>query len=381
MRAAASSRRRTDRPTGAALRAGGAAAGIASIESKPSIIAQPLSSAYPFGAAPAFTRGMRSYALAVLLLTFGAPSCAKRAVPDASAVPVLWREPTATGPSAGRPMPPFRLVEEDRAGDSPKFSVVDGRGARWHVKLGPEAQAETAAVRLLEAVGYFTEPTYFLSRSRIEGIDALTRGRHLVLADGTIAGARFEARPDGIERGATWDWASNPFVGTEALDGLKVLMVLINNYDARTANNRILVTPNAAGLREARYVVTDLGASFGRYGGLGGHRSKNDVKGYRASAFIERVEDGRVHFAYRTRPEGWGLTLFLFNPFYTAGELKKQRDMSEVSVEGARWIGARLARLPDTALAAAFESAGYAAESVAALVGVVRARIQALRRL
>jgi hypothetical protein len=158
-------------------------------------------------------------------------------------------------------------------------------------------------------------------------------------------------------------------------------MVLINNYDARTANNRVLLTRDAAGIVEARYVVTDLGASFGQYGGLGGTRTKSDLLGYRASAFIERVRDGRVHFAYRTRPEGWGVALFVLDPLYTRGELKKQRDLGSVPLASARWIGQRLAAFPDPTWDGAFEAAGYDAADVSAFAEVLRARIAALNAL
>ena len=53
-------------------------------------------------------------------------------------------------------------------------------------------------------------------------------------------------------------------VGTRELDGLKVLMVLLANYDTRLENNRVLHQKHPeTGEMEARYVVTDIGATLG----------------------------------------------------------------------------------------------------------------------
>jgi len=44
---------------------------------------------------------------------------------------------------------------------------------------------------------------------------------------------RFEPRRDNVERGKRWDWSKNPFKGTRELNGLKVMMVLLNNWNLR----------------------------------------------------------------------------------------------------------------------------------------------------
>jgi hypothetical protein len=161
------------------------------------------------------------------------------------------------------------------------------------------------------------------------------------------------------------------------LDGLRVVMVLINNYDARRANNEVVI---AGG--EARYVVSDLGASFGSYGGLGGgRRSKGDAEAFRRSRFIDRVANGRVRFAYRTRPEGWGLSMSVLYPFYTAGELKKQRDLRDVPSGSVRWIARRLAALDGQSIRHWFEEAGYEAGAAARFAASLRQRIDALAAL
>jgi hypothetical protein len=157
-------------------------------------------------------------------------------------------------------------------------------------------------------------------------------------------------------------------------------MVLINNYDARTDNNHILEV-QVGGRAERRYVVTDLGASFGRVGGMGGRRSKNDVDDYRTSPFIASIQNGHVRFAYRTRPEGWAVPLTLFNPFYVAGERRKERDMMQVPLPAARWLAERLQRLPPTALHSAFEEAGYSSGTATEFVATLKDRITQLSKL
>lgn len=118
-----------------------------------------------------------------------------------------------------------------------------------------------------------------------------------------VRGARFEPRRQNVKRGDTWDWNKNPFEGTRELDGLKVLMILLNNYDARAANNRVFHLNDPRYGSEAQHVVTDLGATLGRSGGLGGKRSKNNLKDFLSTRFVSGVEkDGSVEFDYDTRP-------------------------------------------------------------------------------
>jgi hypothetical protein len=88
-------------------------------------------------------------------------------------------------------------------------------------------------------------------------------------------------------------------------------------------------------------------------------------------AFIERVERGQVYFAHRTRPERWAKSLFVLNPIYTSGELKKERDLAHVPVPAARWLGHRLAAVPPPTLREAFDDAGYTQENAIGVVSVL----------
>jgi len=306
----------------------------------------------------------------------------------AAAVPVLWRDPGDVssrdlfhGPGSPRlaPAEPFTFVEEDKGGESPKFDVRDARGVVWRVKLGPEAQAETVATRLVWAVGYFAEEAYYLERARVRNLPRLSRGREYVTGRDTVRGARFEPRRRNLVRGDTWDWDKNPFAGRRELDGLKVLMILLNNYDARAANNRVFHTRGPR--REARYYVSDLGATLGRAGGLGGKRSKNNLKDYLSTEFVRGVEDdGSVEFDFDTRPSGLGAFSIFYPPYYR-GQVKKEKAMRKITVAHARWIGSLLSQLTDAQLRDAFRAADYDDATADGYVRALRQRIEQLTRL
>jgi hypothetical protein len=308
----------------------------------------------------------------------------------ASARAVLWHDPGNVssrnllyGPGSRElaPVAPFRFIKESKKGESPKFDVKDARGVVWTVKLGPEAQSETVATRLVWAVGYFAEEAYYFDEVRIADLPKLSRGRDYVLSDGTVVGARFEPERDYLTEGPSWGWEENPFRGTRHLSGLKVLMILLNNYDTAKANNKIFYTPASRGSRyEARYYVTDLGATLGRSGGFGGKRSKNDLADFNSTRFVVGVDDEVVKFDYDTRPTKLGHFSLVYLPYYM-GEVKKEKAMRGIPVEHARWIGSLLSQLTDDQLRDAFRAAQYNEETKEGYVESLRERINQLTRL
>jgi hypothetical protein len=308
---------------------------------------------------------------------------------DTSGAHILWRDPGDVasrdlhhGPGSPEmtPQPPFTFIEEVKSGESPKFKVRDARDVKWNVKLGPEAQSETVATRLVWAVGYFVEESYYFERVTVEKMQRLSRGREHVMGN-IVRGARFEPRRENVEEGPEWSWRDSPFEGSREMSGLKVLMILLNNFDARKGNNHILYT-DAEGGREARYVVTDLGATLGRAGGFGGKRVKNDLEAFLSTKFVRGVdeEDGVVEFDYDTRPRGFG-HLSVLHPVYYRGEVKKEKAMRGIPVEHARWIGSLLAQLTDEQLRDAFRAAAYDEAATEGYVKALRERIGQLTRL
>jgi hypothetical protein len=333
---------------------------------------------------------------AVLLLaafSFCWPQSAdsQKANDEQEATPIIWRDPgdIATrdlryGPGAPHlaPIAPFTFIKEDKDGESPKFDVKDARGVKWSVKLGEEAQAETVATRLVWSVGYFAEEAYYFEKVHILRLPKLSRGREFVSPCGMVMGARFEPRREHIKRGASWDWDKNPFQDTRELNGLKILMILLNNYDARKENNRVLhVKDSVSGSTEAQHTVTDLGATLGRAGGLGGKRSKNNLEDFLSTRFVMGVEDdGSVEFDYDTRPTKLGALSILYPPYYR-GQVKKEKSMRRIPVEHASWVGSLLSQLTDEQLHDAFRAAGYNRTVTSGYINALRERISQLTRL
>ena len=144
---------------------------------------------------------------------------------------MIWREPADIATrdlflgSGGETLKPdlssVTLIKEEKGGWSKKYRVRDGSGHEWVAKVGEEAQPETAAVRLMWGVGFFTDIDYLVPRVRIQGLDK------------TLENVRFGARPKEIKRVDSWQWSNNPFVGKRELQGLKVMMAMLNNWDTQ----------------------------------------------------------------------------------------------------------------------------------------------------
>src|SRR5262245_11737942 len=179
---------------------------------------------------------------------------------------VLWAEPGdpstfdfqyGAGGIKRQPQPPFRFVSEDLSGTSPKVNVKDGRGVSWNVKWGDEAHASIFCTRLISACGYYAEPEYFLPHGRIEGAHGLTRAGSRISRNGSFENARFQLRTDSPKfmDGRNWEWDKNPFLGTRELQGLKILMLLVSNWDTKKSNLAIFEDESAD---EPRYLYVNV---------------------------------------------------------------------------------------------------------------------------
>ena len=302
---------------------------------------------------------------------------------------IIWRNPgdistrdLRYGPGSPEmaPVAPFTFVEEVKSGESPKFEVRDARGDEWTVKLGPEAQAETVSTRLVWAIGYFAEEAYYFDDVRIDRLPRLSRGQEYVSGD-MVRGARFEPNRPDMKKGSTWSWQKNPFENTRELSGLKILMILLNNFDAHSGNNRVIYVDGPSGA-EARYYATDLGATLGRAGGLGGTRTKNDLEDFLSTKFVRGVDarDAVVEFDYDTRPRGLG-HLSVLHPVYYRHEVNKEKAMRGIPIAHARWVGSLLNQLSDEQLRDAFRAASYSDDVREGYVAALRQRITQLTTL
>ena len=281
----------------------------------------------------------------------------KKVVPRG--VPVLWTAPVNIGSRnlylgpGGAAMRPNLLkitfLEEETGGYSgTKYRIRDASGREWVAKIGKEAQSETAAVRLLWAAGYETEINYLVPRLTIPG-------------KGTFEEVRLEARPKSAKRLGEWNWEQNPFVGRREFQGLKVMMLLLENWDIKDSNNEVI---QIRGTNKQGYVISDLGATFGKTGGLPLlwtiTRSRNNPEDYEKAKFIEGVEGNIVNFRYSGKKKG------IFD---------------NITVTQARWLGGWLSRLSRTQISDAFRAANYNGEEVGILTDAVLDRIEQLRTL
>jgi hypothetical protein len=308
-------------------------------------------------------RANKLWAIALLVLVFFLLSIdvgsakPKKQLPKG--IPILWQRPADIsardlylGPGGVAMRPDLRrltFLKEEKGGYSKKFRVRDASGREWVAKIGKEAQAETAAVRLLWGLGYVTEINYLIPQVTIPG-------------KGTFQNVRFEARPDGWKRLDEWNWNKNPFVGTGEFQGLKILMALINNWDLKDSNNKIVYIDN--GDKELQYIISDLGATFGHASTTPLFwrftRSRNSPTNYAKAEFLEKVKGDRVVLHYGGKNRG------LFK---------------NITVQDAEWTASLLAQLSDRQIRDAFRAANYTPAQINLLAQTVRARSNELLNL
>jgi hypothetical protein len=283
--------------------------------------------------------------------------------------PVFWQEPAdissrnlLLGPGGEEMKPDLKQViweETLPEGYSVKWRVRDASGKKWVVKVGNEAQPETVAARLVWAAGYPTEINYLVPCVKV--VNAPKPRKEVKKCEGGgYANVRFEARPDNHKRLEEWSWDKNPFAGTKEFAGFVVLMGMLNNWDLKDSNNKIVYVPaEGGGEGELRYIVSDLGATFGKTGNFITH-SRNEPEKYVKTEFLDKVEGERVRFNYNG---------------------KKGSLFDNITVEQATWIGEILGRLSEEQVKDAFRAANYSPQEVEALAQEVLGRINSLRRL
>lgn len=299
--------------------------------------------------------------------------------PIQKGTPVLWRDPGAVeqldfiGGPGGRqhaPKAPFTFIEENLSGSNPKVRVSDANGVTWAVKFGSEVSAETFATRMLWATGYFVEPNFYVASGRIQGATGLKRARQAISEDGSFTNARFELpRPKGVREldgQDSWGWLTNPFVGKKELNGLKVMVMLVSNWDnkdvrdlKRGSNTVIFQTPTTAGL-EDRYFISDWGGAMGKTGGYL-TREKWDCRGFRDQTpkFVKGVQGDLVQFSY-------------------AGQ-HTQDFMEGIRVNDVRWLLQYLGRITDNQIRLGLEASGATPDEIACFTQSLRDRINQLK--
>lgn len=289
----------------------------------------------------------------------------------------LWHDPgaverldLASGPGgrSGAPKPPFRFIVKDASGTSPKVRVRDARGWQWTVKWGQEVKAETFASRLAWAAGYHVEPVYYVRRGRILRTRDLGRADRYIDEQGYFRDARFELIDPSKKYLQTqgWTWEKNPFSGTPQLNGLKILMMLTSNWDNKDARERegntAIVRQRSAGGSRTLFLVTDWGASMGKWGNFF-TREKWDCDGYakQTRSFVKEVDDGEVKFGFSGKHDG---------------EFK-----DEIGVRDVRWIMRYLGRVRDWQIRSALRASGASRHEEQCFARALRQRLNQLRQV
>jgi hypothetical protein len=143
------------------------------------------------------------------------------------------------------------------------------------------------------------------------------------------------------------------------MKGLMMMMAFINNWDLKSTNNHVIRGGNGP----ERYIVGDLGATFGKTGSnslpifwrIG--RSRNDPKGYAKTKLVSGVSDYKVRVVYHG---------------------KNRSRMHDFTKEDARWLADLLMQLSDDQIRDMFRAANYSAGDIHTLTKAVKDRIQQL---
>ena len=316
---------------------------------------------------------IRTCRLTVVALLLSVLSC------SGSDEGILWQAPGAitlndwiwgAGGEAKAPQPPFEFSDEDPKGTNPKIRVLDAKGDRWIVKFGGEIHGEIFASRFLHALGYVTEPSYYVASGSLSGVHDLKRAKPFISRDGAFRFARFKLQ--GSKRvsrvlGLEWSWTENPFVGSRELNGLKILMMLMSNWDGKDsrdgpgANTEVYSKFSGDGYH-LYYAFTDWGATLGNWGGFF-TRDKWNPEGYERQTkhFVSRIAGERIEWGYRGK----------HGPDITSG----------ISLEDVRWLMTYLSPVTDEELRAGLRASGATEAQIGVYSRALRGRIAQLQRL
>ncbi len=275
----------------------------------------------------------------------------------------LWHEPTLS--NVPPPKPPYTFLREDPSGTQPKLFLRDAGGATWNVKFGFEVHNESFCWRILEACGYFAEPSFYVAEGQINGYRPLRRATPSIQPDGRFTAGRFQFRDPNLKflKNRNWRWDRPPFAGTKELSGLKILIMLFSNWDNK--DGRVgRGGPNTGefeihGKRLAAF--TDWGSGMGRWGSKAGTDSNWNCADFTAQTaeFVKGVDHGHVVFGW----EG------VINDGFKTG----------IPPSHVAWLMNYLGRIGDEQLRADLRAAGGNDTEVDCFGKALRARIEQLR--
>jgi hypothetical protein len=298
---------------------------------------------------------------------------------------ILWSDPgdvskldfvNGVGGPEGVPEPPFQFLGEDLGGTTPKVKVKDSKGREWSVKFGAEAKPSVFSTRLLWACGYTVETEYFVQNGTIAGAHGLKRAKGEIQGDGSFNGARFQLRSSSPKflTGFNWTWTSNPFLGTHELNGLKVLVMLLSNWDTKDArdlaasgpswvadSNLAIFQTGSPDKPRYLYFVSDWGASLGKWGSALATRSKGNCRDYASQTanFVQGTSGAEVRFGFVGKHNG--------------------SIVSGIRPSDVQWLLKSLGSVTDDQLRQGLASSGATPEELACYLTALRQRIDQLK--
>jgi hypothetical protein len=287
---------------------------------------------------------------------------------------VLWHDPGpvelldfryGVGGEALAPKPPFIFDDEDGTGSTPKIKVKDAGGRSWTIKFGQEANPDTFGSRMAWAVGYFATPTYFIEEGTIDGVKNLQRAKDEVDKNGRFKAGRFQLRTKDPKflKYITWSWEDNPFVKTPELGGLKVLMMLLSDWDNKDARDAERRGTNTAIYQRGDllyYFIDDWGGSMGKWGKYITRNKWNADHFLRQTPEFLKIKDGEIEWGY-------------------VGQHSSL--LKDVTRDDIRWLLQYLGRISDDQLRAGLTASGATAEEREKFVRALRMRIDMLKRV
>src|SRR5262249_9734643 len=158
-----------------------------------------------------------------------------------------------------------------------------------------------------------------------------------------VRNVRLKRYLKGEEKIGNWSWRDGPFTGTRELNGLRVMMALINNWDL-TEENNVIYEEKPDGGSSARtqiYMVSDLGSSFAAPGLTWPTRkARGNVQYYSRSQFIRNLTPDYVDF----RAPQHDSLFFLATPHEYSEKLRLGWIGRRIPRADARWLGQILAQ-------------------------------------
>ncbi|HYS26377.1 MAG TPA: hypothetical protein VEP46_12255 [Vicinamibacterales bacterium] len=297
---------------------------------------------------------------AVVALAFAAAACGgaieiKPPVqpPSPDALRQLWVDPGSEPRDlfwgiggqkyAPKPDAAYAFKERDTSGFSTKYEVKGPGDVEWSAKIGPEAQTEVLMSRILWGLGFHQQPIYYLPSWTLK-------------RDGTKSTeseARFRPKLKAFERlDESWWWQQNPFVGTQELNGLLVVLLMFNSTDLKNDNNSIYKFDEPVEGADRWLVVRDLGAALGETGRM--YPRRNCLECFEQHGFITAIHDDRVEFDYVGR---------------------HQELISMIRPADVRWAAEHLQKLTDRQWQDAFRAANYSESDAGRYIAKLKEKI------